>query len=110
MPALLIPVVAFWGLDGYLLSRERAFCRLYRRIVQRDQRVPPYSMDIKRIGLHDWWSACWRMTLIAFNLKTAVGRAPECVLRGVWQGATRRNSGSIATSCNAVLIAARGVL
>lgn len=66
-PALLIPVVAFWGLDGYFLSRERGFCGLYRRIVQHDDSVPPYSMDVKRIDLRDWCIACCRMTLIAFH-------------------------------------------
>ena len=35
------------------------------------------------------------------NLKAAVGRPSGCDSRGVRQGATRRNSGSIATSCNA---------
>ncbi|MEA1053175.1 hypothetical protein U5801_25695 [Lamprobacter modestohalophilus] len=66
-PVLLIPVFAFWGLDGYFLSRERGFCGLYRRIVQHDPGVPPYSMDIKRIDLRSWWSGCWRMTLITFH-------------------------------------------
>jgi len=36
----------------------------------------------------------------AFSLETAVGRPPGCVPRGVRQGATRRNSGPIPTSCN----------
>lgn len=66
-PTLIIPVLAFWGLDGYFLSRERGFCGLYRRIVQHDEAVPAYSMDIKRIDLHDWWYTCRRMTLIAFH-------------------------------------------
>lgn len=66
-PALLIPVFAFWGLDGYFLSRERGFCGLYRRLVQRDHSIPPYSMDITRVNARAWWSACWRMTLIAFH-------------------------------------------
>ena len=34
-------------------------------------------------------------------LESPVGRPPECVPRGVWQGITRRNSHSIATSYNA---------
>ena len=36
-----------------------------------------------------------------FNLEAAVGRPLGCVPRGGWQGTTRRNSRSIATSCNA---------
>ena len=35
-------------------------------------------------------------------LESAVGRPSGCVPRGVWQGITRRNSWSIATSYNAV--------
>ena len=35
------------------------------------------------------------------NLERAVGRPSGCVPRGVWQGAARRNSRSIPTSCNA---------
>ncbi len=34
-------------------------------------------------------------------LETAVERPPGCVPRGVWQGITRRNRRSIATSYNA---------
>jgi len=36
----------------------------------------------------------------SFNLERAVGRPLGCVPRGAWQGTTRRNSYSIATSCN----------
>ena len=42
----------------------------------------------------------WQRSAIPFNLERAVGRPSGCVPRGVWQGATRRNSGSIPTSCN----------
>jgi hypothetical protein len=37
---------------------------------------------------------------LSFNLETAVGLPPGCVPRGVQRGTTRRNSHSIATSCN----------
>jgi len=60
----------------------------------------------RMLNMMEWW-LCLVMPkeeveqIARFNLEAAVGRPPGCVRRGVWQGTTRRNSGPIATSCNA---------
>jgi hypothetical protein len=41
----LMPLVAFWGLDGYFLSRERMFRALYDGVRTGEPRVEPFSMN-----------------------------------------------------------------
>src|SRR5947209_64112 len=43
----LLPVVAFWGLDAYFLSRERMFRALYDAVRTRDPRVEQFSMNYR---------------------------------------------------------------
>ncbi|MYF57416.1 hypothetical protein F4225_17090, partial [Candidatus Poribacteria bacterium] len=42
---LLIPVMGFWGLDGYFLMQERRFREIYKEI--RQQEDTDFEMDIK---------------------------------------------------------------
>lgn len=44
--ASLIPTIGFWLLDFFYLRQERLFRKLYIAVTQRDQRVPPFSMDV----------------------------------------------------------------
>jgi hypothetical protein len=46
----LMPVVIFWGLDGYFLRQERLFRCLYDRVRQRDADVEPFSMNTSICG------------------------------------------------------------
>ena len=68
----LVPVLVFWGLDGYFLSRERLFRDLYDSVRQRDEKDIDFSMDVKklrstgRFWSRDWCSAVRSRTLSPF--------------------------------------------
>ncbi len=68
----LIPVLAFWALDGYFLSRERLFQKLYDRVRVDQGRETDFSMDVAglerpgRFWSGDWWSAIRSLTLCLF--------------------------------------------
>lgn len=42
----LVPVLAFWLLDGYFLYQERLFRRLYDRVRKPDAGIEPFAMDV----------------------------------------------------------------
>ena len=43
-----LPVIIFWILDGYFLSRERLFRRLYDKVRNLDEKEIDFSMDISK--------------------------------------------------------------
>ena len=67
-----LPVVAFWGLDGYFLWQERLFRALYDHVRKQEQENIDYSMDVSvirgRASSPKWLSAIFSRTLIAFHL------------------------------------------
>ncbi len=68
----IVPVLVFWGLDGYFLSRERLFRDLYDTVRQRDEKDIDFSMDVGdlrstgRFWPSDWCSAVRSRTLWPF--------------------------------------------
>ena len=68
----LVPVVVFWGLDGYFLSRERLFRDLYDMVRERDEGDIDFSMDLEavrstgRLWSGDWCAAVRSRTLLPF--------------------------------------------
>ena len=88
--AALVPVLVFWWLDGYYLSRENLFCDLYDNV--RVNAETDFSMDVRnlekpgRFWSRDWWSAVWSTTLWPFYLMLAAlvlaGAAFVCMTRG----------------------------
>jgi hypothetical protein len=56
----LLPVMAFWGLDSYFLSRERMFRALYDAVRTGDPTVEPMCMDYR---LCAGPNLTWRATL-----------------------------------------------
>ncbi|MFJ8544439.1 hypothetical protein ACIRFH_20875 [Streptomyces sp. NPDC093586] len=42
----LVPVLAFWLLDGYFMYRERLYRRLYDRVRRPEVAVEPFAMDV----------------------------------------------------------------
>lgn len=66
-----LPVVIFWGLDGYYLSLERRFRRLYDDVAQRTDKTD-FSMDITRYH-GEWVSATiWRTNLVFYAVFIAL--------------------------------------
>lgn len=70
----LMPLIAFWGLDAYFLSRERMFRNLYDAVRSGDQRVEPFSMAYQLFKTRpgskpvSWWSSVWSRTITLFYL------------------------------------------
>ena len=69
----LFPILVFWGLDGYFLSRERLFRKLYDHVRQRGaEEGIDFSMDVGglkskgRFRSRDWCSAVLSRTLLPF--------------------------------------------
>ena len=69
----LFPILVFWGLDGYFLSRERLFRKLYDHVRQtganKDLDVSMEVGGLKskgRFWSRDWCSAVLSRTLLPF--------------------------------------------
>ena len=69
IPIGLVPVVFFWGLDGYFLWQERLFRALYGHVRTLDENSIDFSMDIRRFKVgcaRTWLRATFSRTLIVF--------------------------------------------
>ena len=66
-----LPVLAFWGLDGYFLWQERLFRKLYDHVRDQDEEEVDYSMDVDVVRMQaaspTWTRATFSRTLIAFH-------------------------------------------
>lgn len=64
-----IPAVAFWGLDGYFLSLERAYRKLYEKVRVLNADEIDFSMNTgdMQSGFGDWAAAFLSKTLIVFH-------------------------------------------
>lgn len=77
-PIALVPVLVFWGLDGYFLWQERLFRALYDQVRYVKEADIDFSMDVSplRIGRRrTWLGATFSRTLVFFYgaLAVAVG-------------------------------------
>ena len=75
LPVVLLPVLMFWGLDGYYLSKERLFRTLYDHVRQPPQNGNKidFSMDAHGLpgarnleGLRGWTGAMFSVSLSPF--------------------------------------------
>jgi hypothetical protein len=67
----LLPVIAFWCLDAYFLSRERLFRDLYIAVRTGTPAVDPFDMNytaFMRSGWTDWWCSFRSRTIWPFYL------------------------------------------
>ena len=74
----LVPVVFFWGLDGYFLWQERLFRALYDSVRVLEEGEIDFSMDVSPFKTgrpRTWPSATFSRTLLTFYgaLAAAVG-------------------------------------
>ena len=60
-----VPVLAFWGLDGYFLRQERLFRDIYDLVRGSCESKINFSMDTSAFK-RTWWSATCSITLIPF--------------------------------------------
>ena len=64
-----VPIAAFWGLDGYFLWKERLFRDLYDHVRQLEESDIDFSMDIHAFRTNrarTWLGATFSRTLIGF--------------------------------------------
>lgn len=64
-----IPTIVFWGLDGYFLSIERLYRKLYENVRLKDNSDIDFSMGVNKLNekSHPWLSATLSKTLIPFH-------------------------------------------
>lgn len=68
----IVPTLAFWGLDAYFLWAERLFRELYRRVVEFDESIRPFSMAATGKSFRDevtdevssFWKTCFRRPVL----------------------------------------------
>ena len=65
-----LPTLAFWGLDGYFLWKERLFRALYDVRTQQEGDLD-YGLDTSRVSnlvpQNNWWRAVFSRTLCLFH-------------------------------------------
>lgn len=85
-----VPVLVFWGLDGYYVSRERLFRALYDCV--RCGSATDFSMDIKRLkkpgclGARDWCLAVRSATIWPFYVTLVVASVGLALVRMAGDG------------------------
>lgn len=65
----ILPVVVFWGLDGYYLWQERLFRLLYDEVRKKNPAEVDYDMDPRPVKEKDkgWFAAAISRTVILFH-------------------------------------------
>ena len=53
-PVTLVPVIIFWGLDGYFLWQERLYRALYDHVRQLEESEIDFSMDVAPFRTNFW--------------------------------------------------------
>ena len=66
-----VPVLVFWGLDGYFLWQERLFRDLYDHVRALDEADIDFSMDTGAFK-RTWLGATFSITLVPFYLALAL--------------------------------------
>ena len=90
----LFPILVFWGLDGYFLSRERLFRKLYDDVRQRgEEKDIDFSMAVGgfrskgRFWSRDWCSAVRSRTLLPFyGMLAVLSIMTTVIVHGVGHG------------------------
>jgi hypothetical protein len=76
----LLPILVFWGLDGYYLGLERRFRSLYDTAAQ--AAATDFKMSPGKLGLGGWWKAAWRPAVWGLHLPLAIAALGVCALLG----------------------------
>ncbi len=66
-----VPVLVFWGLDGYFLWQERLFRDLYDRVRKLEEDQIDFSMNTSDFD-RSWRGATFSITLCPFYLALAI--------------------------------------
>ena len=65
-----LPVVVFWILDGYFLSRERKFRYLYDEVRKKNEKEIDFSMDVSKFKKWEtnWFRSIFSKTILFFYI------------------------------------------
>jgi len=65
-----IPILLFWILDGFYLSKERQFRKLYKKVAALEEKDVDFIMSIKEYdkGRNTWVRTIFSSTLIPFYI------------------------------------------
>ena len=68
IPLVLLPLFAFWGLDGYYLRQEKLFRALYGKVRKLDEQDIDFEMNTSSIKdeVDSWGSTCVSGTILGF--------------------------------------------
>ena len=68
----IVPLVFFWGLDGYYLQQERLFRKLYDDV--RKKKDVDFSMNTQKFQtqIDSWFTVCWSRTIAPLYLPILV--------------------------------------
>lgn len=66
-----VPVIVFWGLDGYFLRQERLFRDLYNKVRSLNESEVDFSM-CTTAAKRSWLGATFSITLFFFYIALAV--------------------------------------
>ena len=80
-----LPVLLFWGLDGYFLWQERRFRALYDFVRVKDESEIDYSMDIRLAPTarkRTWFGATFSITLILFYVALVIAIGVMSIIGG----------------------------
>ena len=85
MPLTFIPILAFWGLDGFYLKQEKLFRALYDNVRQKDDKDIDFSMDVSTVKLNEksWISICISWTILGFHLPILLVILLVIIIRGI---------------------------
>lgn len=63
-----VPLVAFWILDGFFLSKDRQYVQLYEKVRKMDEATIDYSMNTKEFntGRNTWLRSIFSKTFVPF--------------------------------------------
>ena len=50
-----VPILVFWGLDGYFLSQEVLFRKLYDTVRKQREEDIDFSMDVQKLRNEEWF-------------------------------------------------------
>ena len=69
-PIGLLPILAFWGLDGYFLWQERLFRTLYDHVRVQEPSAIDFSLNVapfRKDWKYGWLGAAFSRTLLLFH-------------------------------------------
>lgn len=66
---IFVPIIVFWGLDGFFLMQERAYVKLYNGVKEKSVKKIDFGLDASDYtGFSNWLNAVFSRTLIPFYI------------------------------------------